>query len=308
MAMYRHRFAVFVSCCTFLLVIAGSLVTSTGSGLAVPDWPLSFGQLMPRMEGGVLFEHGHRMIAAAVGLLTVILALWTARAEDRRWVRILGWSMLGAVIVQGLLGGLTVLLKLPDAVSIAHAGLAQIFFGLTAIMAAVTAPDWRGGRSVEASKRRSVHSLARTAAAVVYLQIVLGAAVRHTGAALLIPDFPLSLGRVVPPLGSWPIALNFAHRVGAVLVLALVIALVIRTLRAGVLARPALLLAALTGAQITFGALTVLSGKQLVPTTLHVATGALVWVVAVIIATRSAPAAAPQHPPAEPAMARGIAA
>jgi len=286
--MLRHRFAVFVSFCTFLLVIAGSLVTSTGSGLAVPDWPLSFGKLMPKMEGGVLFEHGHRMIATAVGLLTIILAVWTSRAEDRRWVRNLGWVMLVAVVVQGLFGGLTVILKLPDAVSITHAGLAQIFFALTAIMATVTSPRWRREQAIDRSPDR-LHGLARAAAAVIYLQIILGAAVRHTGAALLIPDFPLSLGRIVPPLGSWPIALNFSHRVGAALVAALAVALALRARRAdGWLRRPALLLASLVALQIAFGAMTVLTGKLLLPTTAHVATGALIWVTSVVIATRSA--------------------
>ena len=85
-----HRFAVFVASATFLLIIAGGLVTSTGSGLAVPDWPLSYGQVFPRMEGGVLFEHGHRMIASAVGVLVVALAIWTSRVETRAWVRRLG--------------------------------------------------------------------------------------------------------------------------------------------------------------------------------------------------------------------------
>ena len=140
---WRHRFAVIVACATFLLVIAGGLVTSTGSGLAVPDWPLSFGQVFPRMEGGVLFEHGHRMIASVVGLLTVVLAFWTAKAEPRGWVRALGWSMLAVVIVQGVLGGVTVLMRLPDAVSVMHAGLAQVFFALTAIMATVTGAGFR---------------------------------------------------------------------------------------------------------------------------------------------------------------------
>ena len=90
---WRHRFAVAVFAATVLLITAGGLVTSTGSALAVPDWPLSFGQVFPRMEGGVLFEHGHRLIATSVGILTVILAVWTQRAEPRARVRQLGWPV-----------------------------------------------------------------------------------------------------------------------------------------------------------------------------------------------------------------------
>jgi cytochrome c oxidase assembly protein subunit 15 len=133
--------------------------------------------------------------------------------------------------------------------------------------------------------------MARATAAVVYLQIILGAAVRHTGAALLIPDFPLSLGRVIPPLNSWPIALNFAHRAGATLVAVLVIALVVRIVRdhraEPWLRRPAVALLVLIALQIALGAATVLTGKAVTPTTAHVAAGALIWVTSVMLAVRS---------------------
>src|SRR6476659_10187446 len=125
-----HRFATLVAGCTVLLVLAGSLVTSTGSGLSVPDWPTSYGWNMfafppSKWVGGILYEHSHRLIASTVGFLTIILAVWTWRVDPRPWVRTLGFAALGAVILQGLLGGITVLLKLPPAVSIGHAGLAQ---------------------------------------------------------------------------------------------------------------------------------------------------------------------------------------
>src|ERR1700684_776632 len=123
-----HRFAVFTACCTFLLLIAGALVTSNDAGLSVPDWPLSYGSLMPPMIGGIFYEHGHRMIATLVGTLTIVLAVWLSLVEPRRWVRRLGWAALGLVIAQGLLGGLTVLFYLPPAVSSAHATLAQLYF------------------------------------------------------------------------------------------------------------------------------------------------------------------------------------
>src|SRR6202034_1132356 len=104
--------------CTLLLVVAGASVTSNQAGLSVPDWPLSYGQVMPQMTGGVLFEHGHRMVAAFVGFLTVVLAIWLARVERRAWMKKLGWIALLAVIVQGLLGGLTVKMLIPPAVSV----------------------------------------------------------------------------------------------------------------------------------------------------------------------------------------------
>ena len=122
-----RRLAKITVTATVLLILAGSLVTSTGSGLAVPDWPLSYGTLFPPMVGGVLYEHGHRMVAAFVAALTALLAVWIGIADVRRWVRLVGFAALGAVIAQALLGGITVLLFLPTPVSMLHALLAQSF-------------------------------------------------------------------------------------------------------------------------------------------------------------------------------------
>ena len=134
--LWLHRYAKLVAASTVLLIAAGGMVTSTGSGLSVPDWPNSYGYFMfsfplDKMVGGICYEHGHRMIASTVGFLTIILAAWTWRVEPRRWVRWLGVAALGAVILQGLLGGLTVLFFLPAPISIGHAGLAQLFFCIT---------------------------------------------------------------------------------------------------------------------------------------------------------------------------------
>ena len=140
----RHRFAVFTGCVTFLLIVAGALVTSNDAGLSVPDWPTSFGSLykIPHLVGGVRFEHTHRMIAQFVGFLTIILAIWTWRADPRRWMKYLGITALGLVIAQGVLGGLTVLFYLPPAISSAHAALAQTFFCVTALIAVFTGRRW----------------------------------------------------------------------------------------------------------------------------------------------------------------------
>jgi heme a synthase len=139
-----HRFAVFLACWTFLLIIAGALVTSNDAGLSVPDWPTSFGSWykIPKLVGGVRFEHTHRMIAQVAGLLTIVLAVWTWRREKRRWLRVLGWAALGTVIAQGILGGMTVLFYLPPAVSSAHAALAQTFFCIAVAMAVFTGRKW----------------------------------------------------------------------------------------------------------------------------------------------------------------------
>src|SRR5579871_2397656 len=132
---WLHRLAVATAAATLVLLFVGGLVTSTGSGLAVPDWPLSFGR--------VLFEHGHRLAASLVGCLTLALALWVAVAEPRAGVRALGLLALFAVVLQGVLGGVTVLYKLPLAVSVVHACLAQVFFCITVSLALVTGSRWR---------------------------------------------------------------------------------------------------------------------------------------------------------------------
>lgn len=154
-------------------------MTSTGSGLAVPDWPLSYGSLTPPMVGGIFYEHGHRMIATFVGFLTAILAIWLWWKEERRRVKQLGVIALMTVIAQGLLGGVTVLLLLPPPVSIAHATLAQTFFCLTVSIALFTSPWWVGGGQ---RGSRSLASLSRPAlmtTVAVYLQLIFGAMLRH---------------------------------------------------------------------------------------------------------------------------------
>jgi cytochrome c oxidase assembly protein subunit 15 len=269
-----HRFAVATAVATLFLIFAGGLVTSTESGLSVPDWPLSYGRLMPPMVGGVFYEHGHRMVATAVGILTLILAVWLSRREPRAWVRRLGYAALAAVVAQGVLGGLTVIFLLPTAVSVAHACLAQTFFCLIVTVAVVTSPAWRAAAD---ARRDPAFRMGAATVAAIFLQLLAGAVMRHTRAGLAIPDFPLALGRVVPPITSFPIAIHFAHRLGALAVAGCVAGCVIQAFRSR---RPglkmsALLLAGLVAVQIALGAFTVLSGKAVAVTTAHVATGAL---------------------------------
>jgi len=311
---WRHRFAVATVAATLALIFIGGLVTSTGSGLSVPDWPLSYGMLMPPMVGGVFYEHGHRMAATAVGFLTLVLAIWTARAEPRRGVRRLAWGALAAVIAQGLLGGLTVIYLLPTPVSVAHACLAQLLFCALIALATVTSREWltvdssladregggpRSGTALSggfggergASPAPSptfppnliedvsgVRTAAIAASAGVFVQLFLGAVMRHIGAGLAIPDFPTSFGRWVPPLDQLPVAVHFAHRIGALVVTALVVRLAIAAWRAADrrFRRPAALIVGLVLVQVGLGAATVLTGKAVTPTTIHVAVGAAV--------------------------------
>jgi len=279
----RHRFAIALSLSTLVLVFAGGLVTSTGSGLSVPDWPLSYGMVMPPMVGGIFYEHGHRMVAATVGFLTLVLAIWTQAAELRPGVRFLAWTALALVIAQGTLGGLTVLFLLPTPVSVAHACLAQCFFCVTIALAYSTSAEWATADRVP--DRAGIRPVALTATAAVFVQLVLGATMRHRGAGLAIPDFPLAFGRVIPPLNDAAVVLHFAHRVGALAVLAAVVVLALRARRSGVvaLARTAFLAVLLVIVQIALGATTVLTGKAVLPATAHVAVGAVVlgscWLV-----------------------------
>ena len=290
--LWLHRFAVLVSWSTLVLVTAGASVTSTGSGLAVPDWPLSFGTFFPPMVGGVIYEHGHRMIATTVGVLTIILVIWLFRKEERAWVRRLGLIALLVVVVQGLLGGVTVLLKLPTLVSVSHAGLAQIFFCLTVSIALFTSPGWKNAPpATDTDGASSIRGLALFTTGVVYVQILLGAFTRHMGAGLAIPDFPLAFGRLVPPFFTEGIAIHFAHRIGALIVSVCVVWLVVRLVRNyredPAFLRPALLLAGLLAVQILLGALTIWTHRAVVPTTTHVAVGAMILVTALVLTLRS---------------------
>jgi heme a synthase len=295
-------FAALVAASTAALIFAGGLVTSTGSGLAVPDWPNTYGWFMwtfplSKMVGGIFYEHLHRLVASTVGFLIVVLALWLYRAERRPWVRRLGYLALAAVITQGILGGITVLWYLPDAISIAHASLAQIVFCLTTTIALVTSRAWQRGYAEsripnpESRRDTTLERIAIVTTIGIYLQIVVGATMRHTGAGLAIPDFPLAFGHIIPPHWDAKIAIHFAHRAGAAAVTLLIAATSGHVLyhhrRSRELVRPAILLLALVALQITLGALTVLSQKQFIINSLHVVNGALVLVTSLVLTLRA---------------------
>jgi cytochrome c oxidase assembly protein subunit 15 len=179
----HHRFTVLVAVLAFLLILAGALVTSNNAGLAVPDWPTSFGHLfkIPPMIGGIKWEHSHRMIAEFVGLLTIVVAIWTWRVDKRRWMR---WLTIGAVlgvIFQGILGGLTVLNFTPPLISTAHGVVGQTMFCVLAAIAVFTSRSWLE-EPAEKMTRKDAGPLIRHSWMLIgflYLQLILGAGFRH---------------------------------------------------------------------------------------------------------------------------------
>lgn len=186
----RRALGRFNAAAAMLLLVAGGMVTSTNSGMAVPDWPLSYGQWLPKMTGGVFFEHGHRMIAAFVGLMILIMAFWTQFEEKRPGVRRLAWWTLFAVSLQGVLGGVTVLFNLPVAISAAHATVGQTVFCLLVIMAELVSA---GAPAAAAEPVGNLPRLGAFAAAALWCQLVAGAIMRHGGSGIA----PHLLGAVV---------------------------------------------------------------------------------------------------------------
>ncbi len=297
-------------------MIAGGLVTSTDSGLAVPDWPNTYGHFMfsfplTEMVGGIFYEHGHRMIATFVGILTIVLAVWLSKREERKWVRNLGWIALLAVITQGVLGGITVLYLLPTWVSTTHATLAQSFFSLTIVLAIITSPSWKFHLPIDYGRTKKTRFLAVSATAAVLLQLMLGALMRHSGSGLAIPDFPLSYTNWLPPMNASEMAsineyrltyynlppvelsqiwIHFAHRIGAVLVSGVALANVVHVLRnykIPQMREPAIIQGILLLVQFLLGALTVWTGKGVQISTAHVAVGALLLGTSVALAVYS---------------------
>lgn len=286
MNLWLHRFTLLATAATFILIIAGALVTSNGAGLAAPDWPLSYGQVFPRMVGNLFYEHGHRMIATTVGVLTIALNIWLWKSEPRSFVRRLGLAALGTVIAQGLLGGLTVLLLLPLPVSTAHACLAQLFFCLMVSLSVFTAPGWSEQHEIkEDDAQPPLRYLCGAAFAVVFLQLVLGATLRHSA--------------------TWdqhlPTGLLVAHITGAALVTlalgGLIGTLISRHRVECYLTRPAMLIAALLVLQLCLGLLAYLTRRvspddpqPLNPmvgiTVAHVAVGALILATTIVLSLR----------------------
>ena len=316
---------------TFPLIFMGGLVTSHQAGMTVPDWPNSFGYnmfLFPpgKWVGGIFYEHVHRLMGSAVGFLALTLAIWSWRARilaplvrrltDSQWRpptephRLLALVVLAGVIFQGVLGGLRVVLVKLD-LAIVHACVAQAFFCLAAYAALVNSPSWNAVRDfTDSSSGRRLALLGVFTVAVIYLQLILGATMRHYQAGLAIPDLPLAYGKLLPPTSSqsldainayrldsldlapvtlWQIWLHFAHRVGAIAVLICVSTFAHKAYyRADApgLSSLAIGLMALLGAQITLGVLTVMLKKPADVASAHVAIGAALLVSTFLLTAR----------------------
>ena len=321
-----HWYAEAAAASVLLLICSGGLVTSHDAGMAVPDWPNSFGYNMflfpvSRWVGGVFFEHTHRLIASGVGLVTIALCVALFVIEDRRWVKTLGIIAVAAVVVQGVLGGLRVAENNP-LLGLFHGCLAQSFFALMATIALVTSRFWL--RLERATDQQSPHSTRQMLAqgrqslltsrrwvlvitGMVFVQLVLGASMRHSHAGLSIPDFPTSYGHLFPPLDDATVAqinqqrgaasqpytsaalilLQYVHRVWAALIVVGLVFTAIRLLRGQLpifFRRCAAGWILLVGVQFCLGAWTVLSNKAADIATAHVLFGALTLMLGVVLA------------------------
>jgi heme A synthase len=280
--MLEYRLARATATATFALLVIGGMVHATGSSLACPDWPLCYGQFFPAMEGGVLFEHGHRLVALAVSVLTVALAVTVWRRQRERAVRVGSLVAVGLVLFQASLGALTVVWKLPLVVSSGHLATSMAFFSVLVWLSWRLAPSSPAAGGTPAPG--PVRALAGVAAVGVYLQIVLGALVRHTGSGLACDtSVVLCQGAVWPPGG--PAQLVTLHRLAGVAVALLVTATTVAALRSGPSrARSAALLApAVVAIQILLGAWTVWSLISVAVVSLHLAGAVLLLADSLIL-------------------------
>jgi heme a synthase len=318
-----RSYSVFVCIAVFCLIFKGALVTSFDAGLSVPDWPTTNGQNMfsypySLWVGGIFYEHAHRLLASIIGFLTVGLAVWIYLSEPRRWVRTLGLSAVALVIIQGMLGGLTVLLRLPDAISVAHGTLGQTFLLVLITIAFVlsrTYEDIRLGRYISLASHPEILralKLGFIMLALLYMQLLLGAATRHSESGLAIPDFPTMGGEWIPrfdqqmidtinefrskyhlrPVTYGGITIHLLHRVGAVIAAigAVLLSLHLFALqgREPLLGKLAPVFSILVVLQVTLGIITVLSVRNPWITSLHVITGAGLLAVTYLICLRAA--------------------
>ncbi|HET6511008.1 MAG TPA: COX15/CtaA family protein [Candidatus Kapabacteria bacterium] len=297
-SIWLHRFAFFTAAMTFVLIFVGGLVKSHEAGMSVPDWPTSFGHNMFAlpfrmwMDNNAFYEHGHRLYASLVGFLILVQAFWIQRSETRTWVKRLGWAALVLVIVQGIFGGLTVMYYLPTAISSTHAGLAQTLFCLTLAISMVTSRSWKDAPTkIAETSAWGLRRLTAITVGVIFLQILIGAVMRHEEAGLAIMDFPLAQGKLIPDFATFGIAVHYTHRIGAVITTIFVIWTAFVALRQyrgrTEFTRPAMFAIAMVLLQFTLGALTVLHVKAPTMTTLHVSGGAATLGILMLMAIRA---------------------
>jgi heme a synthase len=307
-----NRFAVLTAFVTLLLLWMGGLVTSHEAGMAVPDWPTTYGYNMfffpfSRWVGPIFYEHSHRLIASAVGFMTIILAVWLWVKDPRAWVRWLGVAALVLVSLQGLLGGLRVTQNMPQ-LGIIHATLAQLYFVLATAIALFTSKWWRTISPQPTADASGLRRIYIATAALIFAQLIIAATMRHQHAGLAIPDFPLAYGQVWPstdpgsiehyneirpanlainPITAFQVELQMVHRIVAAMVLAAVITAFWKTKKSlgrhSPLTKVSLVGVILIVVQILLGAATIWTNKSADIATAHVVVGALSFVMSVML-------------------------
>jgi len=274
---------------TLFLLFLGSVVHATESSLACPDWPTCFGTMVPEMTGGVFWEHLHRLVAGGL-ILFFLGATYLTWKEGPRfsWMRVGTLAGIVLLLIQAVLGGITVIYGLPDAVSTSHLGLAFLFLALATVLFVAGAPSWDGGIGPKEGSRQPLRRVALAGASLVFLQSLVGGAVRHTDAGVACPDVPLCLGQWVPPLDNALVALHFGHRALGLVVMGLV-------LWAGHLAfwqsgsrrirALGVWVAGLAVGQVLLGFLSVYFRLGVVPVSLHTLLAAILLTLMVALAT-----------------------
>lgn len=310
---WLKRYSIFVAFSVLLLILKGALVTSNDAGLAVPDWPNSFGENMflfppSKWTGIIFYEHVHRLIASAVGLFTLILAVWLFFAEERRWVKALAICALLAVILQGVLGGLTVLYLLPVSISSAHAVLAQSFFIMMIVLAYSQTAEGSAIKSRADFINRPVLYFALFFIAFIFIQLIIGAVMRHSYSGLAVPDFPTMGGEWIPAfdrkfynsvneirrslglstVSTAQVSIHLLHRLFAVFAVLSFIPLFIAGLREKSVRSLTIAAGVILILQFALGVATLLSLREAWTASFHVMFGAALLGLAVIITMRAA--------------------
>ena len=309
-----HRFAAFCAGAILFLICLGGVVTSTNSGMSVPDWPTSYGYNMfyfpwDSMVGGIFWEHSHRLVGSGVGTLIYILTVWLF-FQERIWLRWLGITAAIVVSIQGLLGGLRVI-EMNDQIGILHACLAQLLFVLVALIALFTSRWWIDATTQTGLTPPKWTGRALAICALIFCQLLLGATMRHEHAGLSISDFPLAYGQVWPKVdpasvaqynderakenqpATTPVYINMqmAHRVGAVLIsvaiLAIAAAMWTTPGTAPILRRWSAVWVGLVLLQFCLGACTIWTNKAADIATTHVAVGALTFMLGALLTALS---------------------
>jgi cytochrome c oxidase assembly protein subunit 15 len=315
---WLHRFACALAVATLFLVALGSVVTTKGVGMAVPDWPQTYGQNMflfpySKWVGGIFYEHSHRLVASLVGMLTILLAVWLGFKESRRWLRWLGVIALLAVVFQGVLGGMRVVFDrygLGTELGIFHAAFAQLFFLLVCSITLFTSPAWNRATTseIDSSTAMQLRRLFAATTVLIFLQVILGAAMRHQHAGLAVPDFPLAYGKIWPatddaaihaynahrvetngelPITAGQVVLHMLHRFTAYAALLAIVGCMIvafrSTPRGSALRKFSSLWLSVALVQVALGILTILSQRKVDVTTAHVAIGAVTFTLGGIL-------------------------